>query len=129
MNLKFKIWHLLFLTLIAAAVVASMVKREAFPYSTAEAASRRNIDSTRGYEVVDYEGDMEGPYKSLWSFVEGVPVDKTAKPVDSQWVRYQVDGTSKTYQIPNDDKANTIVSVFENPKGNNLLVIFEKPWE
>lgn len=125
----FKIWHLLLLTLIAALVTASKVKRESFPYSTTEAASRRNAASMQGYEIVEYKGDMNGPYKSLWSAVEAVPVNRSAKTVGSQSVRYQIDGASKTYDIPNDDKMTTIVSVFENPKGNHLLVIFEKPWD
>lgn len=72
---------------------------------------------------------MEGPFKSNFSFVEGVPVDKTAKPMSSMSVRYQVDGVNKAYQVPNDDRITTIVSVFENPKGNHLLLVFEKPWE
>ena len=125
LKMKFKIWHLLLITLVAALIAKSLEKREAFPIQTKETASKINSHDLR---LIGYQGDTTGPYKYVFGYTESVPVDKTTPSPHSSWVRYQIDGQTKKYQIPAADKSTTRVNVFENRKGNHLLVIFENPW-
>lgn len=131
MKLRFALWHLVVLTLVVAIAiaVARHTTVESYPYTTAETVSRLNVTIAPGFELIESIGDLEGPYKSGMNYHEGVPADKTVPPNARMRVNYRVGGIAKVYEVPNDDKTTTIVSIFENAKGNHLLLIYEKPWE
>ena len=109
-------------TLIAALAVRAMMRGEAFPFATTIDAARVNTHDARLVELI---GDDEGPFRYVSGFAESMPVDKSAPSKSTQWVRYQIDGQTKTYLIPTGNDSSTHVNIFQNPKGNNLLAIFE----
>jgi hypothetical protein len=119
---KFRIWHLLLFTLIVALAARAMMRVDAFPFATKNDAARVNVHDAKLVELI---GDEEGPYKYVSGFAESMPFDKSAPSKSTQLVRYQIDGQTKTYPIPTGDNSSTHVNIFQNPKGNHLLAIFE----
>ena len=122
MRAKLRIWHLLLLTVIAALAMRALIKRDTFPFATKSDAARVNAFDGKLVELI---GDEQGPYRYVSGYVESLPVDKSAPKKSSQWIRYQIDGQTKTYVIPTGDASSTHVNIFENPKGNHLIAIFE----
>ncbi len=109
--------------LFVAVAARAMFKRDTFPYVTKNSAAKVN---SIGWEFVELIGDESGPYKFVGGYIESMPVDRSASSKSSQWVNYRIDGQPKKYQIQTGDDFATNVVFFENPKGNHLLVIFEK---
>ena len=121
--MKLRIWHLLLLIFVAAVVARVTIKRDTFPFATSEDAAKVN---TFNGEVAELVGDEDGPYKLVSGYAESMPVNRSAPSSSSQWVNYQIDGQPKKYQIRTDDDFSTHVNIFENPKGNHLLVVFDR---
>ena len=125
MRMKFRVWHLLVLTLVAAASVRAMTKMNSFPIATKTDAAKANAI---GHDFVEMIGDNVGPYRWITAYVEAVPHndnDNSASVGSSQWVPYQLDGKTKMYQIPTQDDSQARINIYENPRGNHLLVILK----
>ena len=108
--------------MIAALTVRVLIWHDTFPLATATDAARVNAFDGKLVELI---GDKQGPYRYVSGYVESTPIDKSAPTKSSQCIHYEVDGKTKTYVIPTGDGSSTHVNIFENPKGNHLLVIFE----
>ncbi|MBL8873062.1 MAG: hypothetical protein JNK90_25005 [Planctomycetaceae bacterium] len=123
MRAKLRIWHLLLVTLIVALCASFWTKRETYPFASKSDAAKTN---SHGAKLVALVGDQEGPYRFTGGYAESMPVDKSAPSSSRQWINYKIDGQAKIYVIPTGDAFSSHVNVFENPKGNHLLVVFER---
>ncbi len=96
---------------------------QSFPIATHDAAVTINA---RGRELVESIGDTTGPYTLVTSYTTGVPTSRPSQGPTAVSLRYQMEGQTKTYQVPSLEASALHVNVFRNPRGNNLLVILKE---
>jgi len=113
---QFKISHLLLLTSFAALVLYWTLPQETFPLKSLDEAARVNQSITP--ELRQVLGDTEGPFK----LVSAMALNRNQAP--NRTIRYQMDGSTKTYVIPKSfDGLEIDAHFFENPKRNNLVLL------
>ena len=122
--MRFKIKHLLVVTLLTAVGLAVFFHRTPPRYSCPDVESA--IQNTRpGWETIEVLGDEEGPFRVCGAFYFGM-----ISPRNKPFVTYVVDGDVEKFTLPRKFEGHYAkASFFKNRKGNTLCVLYVRTGE